>query len=712
MTKFQVKHQVEYGLEVTQRSTAQSANVLSVRCRFCVAFGREDRVGSKRQKTTNVKFFNHPFLPHHYRQHLSSQHSECWETYQTLTKAEKAEYFDNRTPFSATLSAHFVNDKKELVFAINKPIVDVIIGEMLLIDEIVETNDGATTTNFRSRSLDYFKKPVETMGIDSTFYGVTVKLPTQFEVSYKYVAEGLSFRQTASTMLIAKESLGNTVLGSVNERTVSQHIRLVAALNYYRLSQIMQRSWLFSLAFDGASHMSSDYVDLRVRFYAAGDIHDFHAMLIPLSGQHTGLNIYEHIVKFLDVVCSNWRSKLIGISADGAANMTGRLSGTVTRYCNEVPPHFYRIWCVLHQVDLSCQSGYCTLNVGVWHKGTTSVISHLRRAQTFIAELASTCPKLVTTRWLSMCRLLEWLFKNRVRVVEHYEGINPPHQSQPTDEWWVYAAAVLVITREVSKVVTALQGQKVIMKQQKLALDNLVALLGTILSIRGPSVFDEDDEDFDQLVIVGEFAVHVDEVEAVLNELGGFVIDKLKEVVEKETLLRSIGSTWLIIIDGIYNATPSRDHRNEAIHEDPVPVLPQDLAKCTAPAFHSIVTEQRDRLAVSFTALDFQHLEDEHNALRRRYQREPDLKQALDSLKESAGFKESWAVKQLNSFNSFQTLMEFAGGMATPFPTTAAVESDFSVVRWEKDDGRGSLENFTLEGVLHSKMYESLQNLL
>lgn len=110
----------------------------------------------------------------------------------------------------------------------------------------------------------------------------------------------------------------------------------------------MQRIWVFSIAFDGASHTLCDYLDLRISFYAAGNVHDFHAMMIPLTGQHTSLNINEHIVRLLDVMCPNWRMKLIGISADDAANMTGRISGTISRICQELLAHYFRIWCVLH----------------------------------------------------------------------------------------------------------------------------------------------------------------------------------------------------------------------------------------------------------------------------------------------------------------------------------------------------------------------------
>jgi hypothetical protein len=36
------------------------------------------------------------------------------------------------------------------------------------------------------------------------------------------------------------------------------------------------------------------------------------------------------------------------------------------------------------------------------------------------------------------------------------------------------------------------------------------------------------------------------------------------------------------------------------------------------------------------------------------------------------------------------------------------VESDFSLINWEKDDYRAGLTDFSLEGILHSKQYFEL----
>jgi hypothetical protein len=59
--------------------------------------------------------------------------------------------------------------------------------------------------------------------------------------------------------------------------------------------------------------------------------------------------------------------------------------------------------------------------------------------------------------------------------------------------------------------------------------------------------------------------------------------------------------------------------------------------------------------------------------------------------------------------NRFKLLEKFCGGIACVFPGTAQVESDFSIVKLEKDDFRMSLTDLSLEGVLHAKQHEYLK---
>ena len=51
----------------------------------------------------------------------------------------------------------------------------------------------------------------------------------------------------------------------------------------------------------------------------------------------------------------------------------------------------------------------------------------------------------------------------------------------------------------------------------------------------------------------------------------------------------------------------------------------------------------------------------------------------------------------------------FAGGLASPFPHTAKVQSDFSIVQWETDGARGQLEHYLLEHIMQCKEHERLK---
>jgi hypothetical protein len=46
--------------------------------------------------------------------------------------------------------------------------------------------------------------------------------------------------------------------------------------------------------------------------------------------------------------------------------------------------------------------------------------------------------------------------------------------------------------------------------------------------------------------------------------------------------------------------------------------------------------------------------------------------------------------------------------IATAFPGTSSVESDFSIVNWEKDDCRIALTDLSLEGIFHSKQFDKI----
>jgi len=82
--------------------------------------------------------------------------------------------------------------------------------------------------------------------------------------------------------------------------------------------------WAFSIAVDGANKSGMDFLDVRVRFVYKATLYNLHLVAIPFHVQHTGLNMFEHLSKVLDVLCPDWKHRLIGVTTDGASNMTGK----------------------------------------------------------------------------------------------------------------------------------------------------------------------------------------------------------------------------------------------------------------------------------------------------------------------------------------------------------------------------------------------------
>jgi len=53
----------------------------------------------------------------------------------------------------------------------------------------------------------------------------------------------------------------------------------------------------------------------------------------------------------------------------------------------------------------------------------------------------------------------------------------------------------------------------------------------------------------------------------------------------------------------------------------------------------------------------------------------------------------------------------FCVGLATIFPNSTSVESDFSILKWELDEFRKSLLDLSLKGIFQVKQFEVLDNI-
>jgi hypothetical protein len=96
---FNDKHLEEFGLKKINDAP------VTVRCNFCVHFGREERPGAKRKSSTNwTSFERGSFQTQNYRQHLIGAHPKKWASYQELgvDPAARMAFWGNDEPTTLT----------------------------------------------------------------------------------------------------------------------------------------------------------------------------------------------------------------------------------------------------------------------------------------------------------------------------------------------------------------------------------------------------------------------------------------------------------------------------------------------------------------------------------------------------------------------------------------------------------------------------------
>jgi hypothetical protein len=149
-------------------------------------------------------------------------------------------------------------------------------------------------------------------------------------------------------------------------------------------------------------------------------------------------------------------------------------------------------------------------------------------------------------------------------------------------------------------------------------------------------------------------------------------------------------------VDGITAVVAERTEDNEAYIDAAPDVLRHQLVRILPRDFWVYLQRHRERLDYSFRNKVIETIGRQHKALYDSYHRQPDVKSSIDSFDDNAAYRDAWIGLQ----DAYPLLERFVGGLATILPGTSTVESDFSVVKYEKNKNRMSLTDASLEGLL------------
>ena len=529
-----------------------------------------------------------------------------------------------------------------------------------------------------------------------------------FLLIVKFVKNGASFRQAAKHVESVKEVSGDGAYIGCSEGLCARFIRAVAAANYQAIHDVLQNSWTFSIAIDCGNKLGVNYLDVRVRVYAAGDLQNLHILAIPFHERKTAANLFNLLERVLDILHPNWRNFIIGFTSDGEPTMTGHVGGVGVRFNQAATLPIYRFWCALHQLDLDIQAEYENYLNENFINQMNALIGYLRRQQNLHTQMGSICPRFVSTRWAGIEKVLTWLADNKVTVFNWLQQKQPA--CTPGSHWWVLMIALHKVAGEVLRVVKACQGMKTLISQQKARFLELKRRLEGLfpLEIDTEDLFfpipDHVDTKNEIPIVCQGYKTNVSAVREFIGELGMFVDDRMSELEEGEisAVYDSVGKlvcglvgrlTRLLVIPEL----------NE--HEVP-PCTPQELVEMKRSEFSNLIRKNKPRLLeAGWGEENIDEIDDQMGLLREKYKNEVGFKAVIDSLNDHSNFQQSWTDPQLQNFGKLKT---FCGGLATVMPTTAPVESDFSKIGFVKNDYRQSLTDFSLEGCLQCLQFEEL----
>ena len=380
---------------------------------------------------------------------------------------------------------------------------------------------------------------------------------------------------------------------------------------------------------------------------------------------------------------------MIGTGTDGANAMTGHLQGVVTRLAKEsANSKFYRVWCGLHQLDLILKHAYAEL----WDNEVVDImkkfIQHLRQQNGLIAKMQA------TSRWLAMGIVCKWLLSKRIEIFEYFDDTEITVEWAPPDWWWIVVAGISALTELINPVFTKLQAPDLLVSAQSMLLDNLSTEISAAVGVR---VRDVDPGEFS--VTYGRWFVQYDDMLVFVEDLGMFPRQLLHKADNElhQKVLHSLGHLAIRLVDGIVDIQAERNARNEADSDLP-PVLPHQIVKLSTRDFgKTIVDPHLMQLRHFWNIQSIEEIENEHRQLVVAYRMEPALKSAFDGYEHIsiASFEDAWGIVE----GHFEILRDFCGGIATVFANTASVESDFSILGWEKDKFRLSMTDLSLEGL-------------
>ncbi len=176
-------------------------------------------------------------------------------------------------------------------------------------------------------------------------------------------------------------------------------------------------------------------------------------------------------------------------------------------------------------------------------------------------------------------------------------------------------------------------------------------------------------------------------------------------------MLHEIAEYALRLVKGLSLMQGERDCHNNAATQLVPHVFPQHLYKMRTSYFiEHVLGPRREMMIKAWSEELVDLIEQEHRALVEVVRGSAPLKRIVDSHNFQTMFNDAWDA--LPAQLALNHLRLFCGGLASAFANTTCVESDFSILKCEKDAYRTCLMALSLEGVFQMKQMGTIGEML
>ncbi len=231
------------------------------------------------------------------------------------------------------------------------------------------------------------------------------------------------------------------------------------------------------------------------------------------------------------------------------------------------------------------------------------------------------------------------------------------------------------------------------------------ALIGTVTAMFYIEVIDPDQNDDDdgeiEYMSIESMRIDITGIENHIRDQGsaaGKFFDALIAA-DQNAVIKEIASYAIMLVTGLTGVKAERDENNQPLDHDAPPVMPQQLVTLRPAKFiQEVLVKYCNRLQKFWTSNEFEEIEADHRDLVKMYRNDENMRNVIDKHVVNTLFNDAW-----DCVPRFKRLRAFYGGLATIFPNTTSVESDFSILKWELDAFRTALMHLSLEGIMQAK---------